>query len=131
MIDPILTQAGAGAIGGVPGESMPGANGPGVASEADADLFQNALNGKAPVGDLQAADGTGTQPGKTMENIDKLSSDLRAARESVIGGTEGLGDMGQLLRLQFEVANLTTTQTMVGQVGQKTSQGTQQLLKGQ
>jgi hypothetical protein len=39
--------------------------------------------------------------------------------------------VGDLLRMQFQAAQLTMTQTMVGQVGQKTSQGTQQLLKGQ
>ncbi len=123
MVDPLVTKtgaaAGAGLTEGLQQNARP------VASQSDVARFQEALGATPPQGTEQ------TRPSEALEGLDKLSADLKTAQDNVIRTTSDMGDMGDLLRMQFEVANLTTTQTMVGQVGQKSSQGTQQLLKGQ
>ena len=128
MVDPLVSQAGAAGVGGVsPGSPSEIGNGPGFASESDVTTFHDAMAGNTtPQHGVE-----GTQPGGLMQEMDKISVDLQSTRDGLLKNADGLGDMGNLIRLQFEVANLTTTQTMVGQVGQKSSQGTQQLLKGQ
>lgn len=125
-MDPLITQTGAaqGAQGVGLAEGPAQAGKPSAAPE-DAARFQEALGVTPP----QAPDQL--QGSSPLAGLDKLSADMRATKTNIVQGADGLGDMGNLLRLQFEVANLTTTQTMVGQVGQKSSQGTQQLLKGQ
>lgn len=127
MIDPLISQTGAvtGPGGGLPASS----GGPAPAAQDDVTRFQEALNPAAEVPAPPGAVPVGENA--PLEGLDKLSADLRTARNSIVEGTQNMGEVGDLLRMQFEVANLTTTQTMVGQVGQKTSQGTQQLLKGQ
>lgn len=136
MVDPLISQAGqvAGQTGAAP------AAGPGTAKAEDVSRFQEGLRPEAgaPPMDAQAGQGVSgvqapdqAQRPNVVEGLDQLSSDLKAARTGIIEGAEHMGEIGALLRTQFEVAQLTTTQTMVGQVGQKTSQGTQQLLKGQ
>ena len=133
MVDPISTQAATGAVGGIgqAGLAEPSAlGGPGPVNPDDAARFSEAMQqGLDPA--AQAGQTPGA-PGSTfMDGIDKMSADMRAAQANILQSTSGMGEMGDLIRTQFEVAQLTTTQTMVGQVGQKTSQGTQQLLKGQ
>lgn len=127
MIDPLISQTGAAAELGA---GQPASVGTGPASQDDVARFQEALHPDADipqqVGNVVPAGGNAP-----LEGLDKLSADLQTAKNTIIEGTRNMGEVGDLLRMQFEVANLTTTQTMVGQVGQKTSQGTQQLLKGQ
>ena len=132
MIDPISTQAATGAVGGVgqSGLAEPSAlGGPGPVNQNDAARFSEAMQQGLDPGAGQMPDVNAGN--NVLEGIDKMSADMRAAQSGIMDATSGMGEMGALLRTQFEVAQLTTTQTMVGQVGQKTSQGTQQLLKGQ
>jgi hypothetical protein len=136
MIDPISTQAATGAVGGTGGIGQTGVaepsglGGPGQVNQSDATRFAEAVQGVDP--GAQAGQTPGADTGvNVLEGLDKMSADMRAAQQSMLESTSGMGAMGDLIRTQFEVAQLTTAQTMVGQVGQKTSQGTQQLLKGQ
>jgi hypothetical protein len=139
MVDPISTQAATGAVGGVgqTGLAEPsGIGGPGPVNQHDAARFSEAMQeGAGPAAAQESAAAgqtTGVNAGDpVLEGMDKLSADMRAMQDKLVQSTSGMGEMGDLIRVQFEVARLTTTQTMVGQVGQKTSQGTQQLLKGQ
>jgi hypothetical protein len=137
MIDPISTQAATGAVGGAGGVGQAGLaepsglGGPGQANQKDAAQFAEAMQqGIDPGAQAGQTPGVNTDA-NVLEGLDKMSADMRAAQQNIVESTSGMGDMGNLIRTQFEVAQLTTTQTMVGQVGQKTSQGTQQLLKGQ
>lgn len=98
----------------------------GGADPNDAALFAEAMNRPE---DALGVDGA--QNNGMLGNLDKLSADMRAMQSDLQNAVGEMGEMGDLLRTQFQVAQLTMTQTMVGQVGQKTSQGTQQLLKGQ
>ncbi len=123
MVDPLITQTGAATGAGLAEGAQQGVKP--AASQSDVARFQEALGAAPPQGPDQV------QPSGTLEGLDKLSADMKTAKDNILQTTSGMGDMGDLLRMQFEVANLTTTQTMVGQVGQKSSQGTQQLLKGQ
>ncbi len=64
-----------------------------------------------------------------LDSMQREMTDKSQALEKSINSVQG--SSGDMLRLQYEVAQLTMTQTVVGQVGSKTSQGLQQLLKGQ
>ncbi len=141
MIDPISTQAATGATGatggvGQAGLAEPRLDGPGPANQADAAKFSEAMHqGVDPAAQAQIGQ-TGQTPGvntgnSVLDGLDSMSESMRAAQKSIVDSASGLGEMGHLIRTQFEVAQLTTTQTLVGQAGQKTSQGAQQLLKGQ
>lgn len=128
MVDPVSGQAAA-AVTQIQEAQTQISSGPGPVNPDDVSKFAEAMNGPA-----DAAAQAGQVPGSSgnmLNNLDQMSSSLRETQQGIIENTRGLGDMGDLIRTQFEVAQLTTTQTMVGQVGQKTSQGTQQLLKGQ
>lgn len=86
-------------------------------------------------GDMQASlrpvDRAQEAEGNLLRNIDGLSHDASRMHTEVMTSLGNAGEMGEMFRLQFQVANLTTTQTIVGQTGQKGSQGVQTLLKGQ
>ncbi len=64
-----------------------------------------------------------------LDAMHKEFKDNRTAFEQSINSMEG--STGDLMRLQYQIAQVTMSQTMIGQVGSKASQGTQQLLKGQ
>jgi hypothetical protein len=139
MLDPISAQAtGATGATGQAGGAQPAA-GPGQAKTEDVTRFNDSMQSQQQTPQagqgfrpeqVGQADKAGS-PGKVMDGLDKMSADLREMRLDTIADTEKLGDMGNLIRAQFKVANLTMTQTMMGQAGQKSSQGMQQLLKGQ
>jgi len=137
MADPISTQAMTGSIGGTGGVGQTGLvepsglGGPGPANQNDVTQFTEAMQQQSIDPGLQAQTPGVNTGNNVLEGLDKMSSDMRAAQKNIVDSTKGMGDMGDLIRTQFEVAQLTTTQTMVGQVGQKSSQGIQQLLKGQ
>ncbi len=96
----------------------------------DAENFANAMQQPNQVG--QVGEVNGTEQSGFMNKIDQMSTDMRTQQEGLFNSANAIeGSMGDLLKTQFQVAQLTMSQTMVGQVGSKTSQGTQQLLKGQ
>jgi hypothetical protein len=135
MVDPISSQA-VSSIAGNNGVAQPAdISKLGGANPQDVQDFAAAMNNQPleapmPPADIQAAQGV--QKGDMLTGLDDLSSNVRDMQSNMQGVADALGgDMGNLLRTQFQVAHLTMTQTMIGQVGQKTSQGTQQLLKGQ
>jgi hypothetical protein len=101
---------------------------------ADTAQFQEALHqpNVHSAAEMTSGQIPGTESSRSvLEGIDKMSADMRAMQGDLQNATSSMGEVGDLLRMQFQAAQLTMTQTMVGQVGQKTSQGTQQLLKGQ
>lgn len=128
MVDPISGGAAASISSGAGVAGPSGVAGPGPANPADTAQFAEAMQQPAmpPAPDHVP----GTQ-GSMLEGLDKVSANLRAMQGDLQNATTNMGEVGDLLRTQFQVAQLTMTQTMVGQVGSKTSQGTQQLLKGQ
>lgn len=83
--------------------------------------------------DVSQNAGTGNvtkTPGDTI--LDNLSHQMSETRTVVEGQLNAIsGEMGELMRLQYDIARVTMDQTMIGQVGSKGSQGIQQLLKGQ
>lgn len=120
------------------GLSEAGTQGPGPAKPEDVASFSEAMQAPVPAeahagSPAQGMQNHAAEEGTSfMRGVDDLSANLRSMQsnlEQSVGGAGG--EVGELLKTQFEVARLTMTQTMVGQVGQKTSQGTQQLLKGQ
>lgn len=140
-MDPISSQA-AGAVAKT--EAAQPLSGPGQARADDVARFQDSLHQPQQQNPQQFPDvGQAFQPAqaaqtdaagtsnKVLDGLDKVSSDIRAMRTDMLADSGKLGDMGELIRVQFQVANLTMTQTMMGQAGQKSSQGMQQLLKGQ
>ncbi|MFI3271127.1 MAG: hypothetical protein R3Y11_03345 [Pseudomonadota bacterium] len=64
-----------------------------------------------------------------LDAMHKEFKESRTAFEHSVNSMEG--STGDLMRLQYQIAQVTMSQTMIGQVGSKVSQGTQQLLKGQ
>jgi hypothetical protein len=140
-MDPISSQA-AGAVAKT--EVTQPLSGPGPARADDVARFQDSMHQPPQQNPQQLPDaGQSFQPAqaaqtdapgasnKVLDGLDKVSSDIRSMRTDMIADSGNLGDMGELIRVQFQVANLTMTQTMMGQAGQKSSQGMQQLLKGQ
>lgn len=132
MVDPVSGSAVS--IAGNNGLAQPAdPSSLGGANPKDVTAFQNAMNQPVdapmpvePQGAVNGAEGSGM-----LENLDKVSENIRSMQDGLHNATGAMGEVGDLLRTQFQVAQLTMTQTMVGQVGQKTSQGAQQLLKGQ
>lgn len=78
---------------------------------------------------------SGVQPqtggSRILDNLDRMSADFRALKDSVHETAGKGGEMGEIIRLQMQVAEVTTTQTMVGKGGEKTGQGINQLVRGQ
>jgi hypothetical protein len=132
MVDPISSQA-VSSIAGNNGVAQPAdISKLGGANPQDVQDFAAAMNNQPLEAPMPPADIQGAQQNDMLTGLDDLSANVRDMQQNMQGVADALGgDMGNLLRTQFQVAHLTMTQTMIGQVGQKTSQGTQQLLKGQ
>ncbi len=81
----------------------------------------------------QAVDGTPPIKKVAGDNVlDALQRDMSNARTGIEESLQSMqGSTGDMLRLQYQMAQVTMTQSLVGQVGSKTGQGVQQLLKGQ
>lgn len=126
MVDPISSQAVSIAGNGAAMPKSPTELG--AANPKDVAQFTEAMQPPTPPMPDQVP---GVEPKTLVDNLDKMSADMRAMQSDLQNAVSNMGEMGDLLRTQFQMASLTMTQTMVGQVGQKTSQGTQQLLKGQ
>ena len=130
MVDPISGSQLA-SIAGNNGVAQPAdPSSLGGANPKDAAMFAEAMN-QPPDAPMPPDAVEGTQGPGMLDNLDKISADMRSMQTGLESATGAMGEVGDLLRTQFQVAQLTMTQTMIGQVGQKTSQGTQQLLKGQ
>jgi hypothetical protein len=144
MVDPVTTQALGSVTAGT--AQAPVSSGPGQAAATDAAAFQQAVQrpeatapapgsgesvnvgARAPAAQSQAH-GPASSP---LQGLDRLSSDLRTMKADVETSVATVkGDMGELIGLQFKVMQITTAMTVMGQGGQKTGQGIQQLIKGQ
>jgi hypothetical protein len=144
MVDPVTTQALSSATAGT--AQSPLSTGPGQAAAPDAAAFQQAVQrpeATAPAPDSggsvnagprsHAAQSPVHEPASSpLPGIDQLSADMRAMKADVETSMANVkGDMGELIGLQFKTMQITTAMTVMGQGGQKTGQGIQQLLKGQ
>lgn len=134
MIDPVAARQATEALDSAarmdPADPPQVSDPPEAPDPADVRHFESALDAE-PARTPPPEAGSAGEPGRLLRGLDAFSEDtarLRASVESTVGR---VGEMGDLFRLQFEVATMTTTQTMVGQTGQKGSQGVQTLLKGQ
>lgn len=131
-------------------EQQPQSTGPGKAEAADKARFQEAMQPAqsgaetqqvAPAQQAaeaqqvaqveQTADAQRAQGHKILDNLDKMSADYGKLREGILSGANGQGEMGDIIRLQMQVAEVTTTQTLVGKTGEKGGQGVNQLVRGQ
>jgi hypothetical protein len=151
MIDPISAQAvgSIGQTGAAQPASSTGTAGAGVAPAEDVTRFNSAMDQsgqnmsqaskQSPEGFREdaasrihgAKPAETTGPSSTLDSLDKVSADFKSLRTDMLQNASHMGEVGDLIRAQFQVANITMTQTMMGQAGQKSSQGVQQLLKGQ
>jgi hypothetical protein len=147
MIDPISAQAvgSIGQTGAAQPASSTGTAGAGAAPAEDVTRFNTALDQggqnmtqtPGSFGADAANRAQGAKPAEaagrssTLESLDKVSADFQSMRTDMLQNASHMGEVGNLIRAQFQVANITMTQTMMGQAGQKSSQGVQQLLKGQ
>lgn len=139
MVDPVVTslsQSGLSQMEGI----LESGRGPWPAVPADVERFSAAMEQDMQgVGSLDPTSNNSIQPvsvatttdGDLMRGIDTISATSTKMHADVVQSLSNSGEMGDMFRLQFQVANLTTTQTIVGQTGQKGSQGVQTLLKGQ
>lgn len=127
-------------------------------SSADAASFQTQVNGAEAVGMDAAAvsaasastqatatapasvatsattNATATAPNmgdRILSGLEGMSNDMQATRQKFVQDVSGNGKVSEMYKLQLEVAQMTTNQTIIGQAGSKTSQGIQTLLKGQ
>lgn len=153
MVDPILAS-----VGQLEGLAQPEAvKGAGGANMADVERFNTVMeqplrgsDGLEGVAGVDGISGQGLQAMSEVPNtmvrstitmpeadtslvqgLDYFSAESHKMHSEVVQSLANAGEMGEMFKLQFQVANLTTTQTMVGQTGQKGSQGVQTLLKGQ
>ena len=84
-----------------------------------------------PVESASPPDSAALSPGaKILQKLERLSTDMNAGQVQLL---EQAGDSaaGRMCKLQFEVAQFSTNQAILGQTGSKSSQGVQTLLKGQ
>lgn len=139
MVDPVVTSLSQSGLSQMEGLLESG-RGPGPAVPADVERFSAAVEQDMQgVGSLDPTSNNSIQPvsvatttdGDLMRGIDTISATSTKMHADVVQSLSNSGEMGDMFRLQFQVANLTTTQTIVGQTGQKGSQGVQTLLKGQ
>lgn len=121
--------------------------GPGKADQADKARFEEAMQADAPqqtqpvnqVDNTQQVEQVGkateaqnqTQGSKILDNLDRMSADFKNLKDGVQQAANNHGEMGDLIRLQMQVAEVTTTQTLVGKGGEKSGQGVNQLVRGQ
>jgi hypothetical protein len=142
MVDPVTTQALSSATAGT--AQSPLSTGPGQVAAPDAAAFQQAVQrpeATAPDGGgsvnagmrAHAAQSPAHGPASSpLPCLDQLSADMRSIKADVEASMANVkGDMGELIGLQFKTMQITTAMTVMGQGGQKTGQGIQQLLKGQ
>lgn len=86
----------------------------------------NASEHSVTVTDVEA-----TQGNRILDNLDKMSSEFKDIKTSIDKSAENHGEMGDIIRLQMQVAEVTTNQTLVGKTGEKSGQGVNQLVRGQ
>ncbi len=68
---------------------------------------------------------------RILQGLESIQNDAKVARDSVTTQIQGDSRVNQMLDLQLQVSQLTANQQILGQVGSKTNQGMQTLLKGQ
>ncbi|WP_290922190.1 hypothetical protein [Halodesulfovibrio sp.] len=80
---------------------------------------------------VAVTDAEATQGNKILDNLDKMSCEFKDLKASIDKSAENHGEMGDIIRLQMQVAEVTTNQTLVGKTGEKSGQGVNQLVRGQ
>ena len=136
MVDPVTTQVASSVSTGGPSPSASPA-GPGQVSSGDSAAFQEAVHRpeefSAPQsGSVQAPQDVSAAKSPLASGMDRLSADMRSLKVDLDHGLANVkGEMGELISLQFKAMQITTSMTVMGQGGQKTGQGIQQLIKGQ
>ncbi len=89
-----------------------------AAAMPEQDLLQSPLQ-KPSLGD------------RILQGLENSQSNIQAARDKVATEVQGDSSISKMYELQLQVSQLATNQQIIGQVGSKTSQGIQTLLKGQ
>ena len=80
---------------------------------------------------VQQADQAVKTPGDSiLDSLDRISAEHNVLKEQFISAA-GNGEMGYMVNLQLDIARITTTQTLLGKVGEKAGQGINQLVRGQ
>ncbi len=79
----------------------------------------------------QAVQGESSLGDRILQGLENMQNDVKTTRESVTTQLQGDDKINQMLGLQLQVSQLTANQQILGQVGSKTNQGVQTLLKGQ
>lgn len=155
MVDAI-SQKFVAEVGNLAEKATESAGVPSTVSSADAASFQTQVNGAEAVGmDAAAVSAASTQAtasvsapasvaasattsaappnmgDRILSGLEGMSNDMQATRQKFVQDVSGNGKVGEMYKLQLDVAQMTTNQTIIGQAGSKTSQGIQTLLKGQ
>ncbi len=66
-----------------------------------------------------------------MQGLDSSQNSMQDARNQITSRLQGDSEINKMYELQLQIGQLSTNQQVLGQVGSKTSQGIQTLLKGQ
>ncbi len=80
---------------------------------------------------VTAVEGEPSLGDRILQGIEGAQKDLQAGREQLMSDLQGDGQISKMYELQLQVGQMATSQQVMGQVGSKTSQGVQTLLKGQ
>ncbi len=92
----------------------------------------NANEGAAQSSDVKpATDSTQSLGDRILQGLEKTQNDIQGAKDKIVSDIDANSQIGQMYNLQLQVGQLATSQQVMGQVGSKTSQGIQTLLKGQ
>ncbi len=68
---------------------------------------------------------------RILQGLENTQNEIQTAKNNVAADLQKDGNINEMYKLQLQVSHLATNQHVVGQVGSKTSQGIQTLLKGQ
>ncbi len=148
MVDPLSQQI----IQDIGKTSVTQAPEPSTVSSQDAASFQSMLSGDVqgvtPVQGATSADSSSAVQGqellqspvqatkpslgdRILQGLENSQNNIQNARDKISTEVQGDGSISKMYELQLQVSQLATSQHIMGQVGSKTSQGIQTLLKGQ
>ncbi len=68
---------------------------------------------------------------RILQGLENTQNDIQTAKDKMATDLQGDNTINKMYELQLQVSQLATSQHVIGQVGSKTSQGIQTLLKGQ
>ncbi len=125
---------------------------PSTVSSQDAASFQSMLSGDVhgvtQVQGINTADSSSAVQGqeflqdsvqatkpslgdRILQGLESSQNNIQNARDKISTEIQGDGSISKMYELQLQVSQLATSQHIMGQVGSKSSQGIQTLLKGQ